>query len=338
VTQSDVNITYSKPPIPLVWLDTWVFIKIAQAKAGEIKGDEGNQLLELFRLLLRLRERRLLICPETGHDIEVEAGGHLVDETRRVMAQVSAGIHTHYAHSRSSQVLRAIGAYAHDAKGIELPWTDLFPGDPLEKLTRDGPVVRVTIPVGREGLASVGDANQRLAAALEDLRRSATAKRETFEYRLNIELTGVIEATVQIFESFERKMSSGTLPDFDEVLRYSDEVGRYLRAMDREIRAARGGAGDLRDLLSFYRSSYYTELPTVRIFAELYATKITGSEGIKPSDPMDMNQIAALLPFANYMLLDGAMRDKVVQQRKLDVRYSANVVSTVRELTAALSR
>jgi hypothetical protein len=58
---------------------------------------------------------------------------------------------------------------------------------------------------------------------------------------------------------------------------------------------------------------------------------------MKPSDPMDMNQIAAMLPFASYMLLDAAMRDKVVNQHKLHERYEARVVSSVREMVDALS-
>jgi hypothetical protein len=333
----NITITYSKPPIPLVWVDTWVFIKIAQAQAGEIKGEQADHLTALFQLLLALRDKKKAMCPETGQDIEVEAGGHLVDETRRVMAQVSRGVRTHYAYARSSQIYRAIAAYAREAQSFELPWRDLFLDDPIAALAEEGPIIRVTTPFGKEGLEDVRASNTKLAEALEELRVAVVKKNETFEQRLEIELGGAIEATFEILWSWEKHINGGTFPDFSEVLRYSDEVGRYLRSIEAEFKSARGRGGDVGDLIAFYRSPHYRQLPTIRVFAELYAAKLTGTEPMKPSDPMDMNQIAAMLPFASYMLLDAAMRDKVVDQRKLHERYEARVVSSVKSMVDALS-
>jgi hypothetical protein len=150
------------------------------------------------------------MCPETGHDIEVEAGGHLVDETRRVMAQVSRGVHTHYAYARSSQIYRSIAAYAREAQSVELPWRDLFLGDPIAALAEDGPIIRVTTPFGKEGLEDVRASNTKLAQALEELRVAVVKKNETFEQRMEIELGGAIEATVEILRSWEKHMNEGT--------------------------------------------------------------------------------------------------------------------------------
>ena len=65
-----------------------------------------------YDLLIGLRDQRKVIVPETGHDIEIEAVGHLVDETRRVMTQVSSGVSTHFQIGRDSQIYRGLRAFA----------------------------------------------------------------------------------------------------------------------------------------------------------------------------------------------------------------------------------
>jgi hypothetical protein len=77
-------------------------------------------------------------------------------------------------------------------------------------------------------------------------------------------------------------------------------------------------------IVDFYKSDYSTKLPINNIAHVLYAEKLSGNEELKDSDKTDVDNIAAFLPYVNYMLLDKAMIDKV-KKHGLDKKYQAKL-------------
>ncbi len=327
-----LRVRHEKVPIPLLWLDTWIFIRLARARAGEISGSDAAKLTRLGELLIAMRDQRKLIVPETGHDIEIEAGGHLVEETRRVMTQVSLGVSTHFRVGRDSQIYRGLRAFAAREIEFDLPWREIFTEDPLEEIARAGPLIRVDLNTSAADLADHRRANEDLARRLEMLRLDCRARAETFDARLRVELRGVIDAVLQLARDLHGKVARGEPADPDEWIRYSVEVGRWVETLHEHLTAASTAGDDkFADLVRFYESPWWTELPAIRIMCELYAIKLTGGEPIRASDVQDMEQIAVLLPFAEAMVLDRAMADKV-RRLRLDSRYGTEIIAGIDDL------
>ena len=78
-------------------------------------------------------------------------------------------------------------------------------------------------------------------------------------------------------------------------------------------------------VVDFYKSNYFTDLPINDISAILFAEKLCGNEDIKQSDQADIDNIAAFLPYVNYMIIDKSMADKV-NKHKLDKKYGTNLI------------
>lgn len=333
-----LKIKTSKLPVPLLWLDTWVFVRLAKWRAGEIDGEDGKKLAHLYERLVALRDEHRLITPETGHDLEIEAGARLVDETRTIMSQVSLGVSTHFRIGRDAQIHRALRAYAERQMTIEMPWRDVFTEDPIAEIGKEGPLIRVDLNTSRDELAQHLRSSEELATKLEAIRLDARSRHETFEQRLAIELRGVIDATVEIERSLTTKIASAVPASADEWIRYAFEVGRWKRTLAKHLDEKGAGAtdDDLANLIRFYESPWWSEIPAIRIICELYALKLTGSEAIRASDVMDMEQIAVLLPFADAMVLDRSMADKV-RRLRLPERYGTNVLTGIDELIDWLS-
>jgi hypothetical protein len=336
-TTAALEITRDRPPVTLLWLDTWVFIRLAKRRAGAIKDGDADDLRVIDERLLALRDAKQLICPETGHDIEVEAGGRLVEETRRVMSQVSLGVQTHYDHARQHQVFRALRAFSFAEPTLHLPWNDVFMEDPLREIAEKDVLIRVDINTTGDQLRDIARQNTEMARQLEQIRLVAVAERHTFEQRFEIEMGGIIEATIASVAATEGKVARRGQPSVDDLLTYIHVVGQNRTLLGDYLEEATGRHGDLGDLIRFYRSPHYTGLPYERIRAELYSVLLVGGDPIRASDVMDMNQIAALLPFAHAMVLDKAMAHRV-RRRKLGERYGTIIMSKLSDLRAYLER
>ena len=65
----------------------------------------------------------------------------------------------------------------------------------------------------------------------------------------------------------------------------------------------------------FYGSPHYLALPYVQIGTELRALLLAKPHPLKPSDNMDVFNIAAVLPYADLMVIDGAMIENSTKRR-----------------------
>jgi hypothetical protein len=85
-----------------------------------------------------------------------------------------------------------------------------------------------------------------------------------------------------------------------------------------------GGEG-LVDLVDFYYSPFYFDLPYVDIESRLSAWRISGGEEIKTGDVMDIHHISGFMPYCTHMVLDRSMIN-AVQNLRLDHEYETTVL------------
>src|ERR1700693_705488 len=84
--------------------------------------------------------------------------------------------------------------------------------------------------------------------------------------------------------------------------------------------------GDPRSLHSFLISSYTTALPVVEISAQLFADLMTGNQPIMSGDSADVDQLASVIPVAQFVLTDKKMENRVKRLR-IDQKWGTKVFS-----------
>lgn len=335
---STPTVRITKPPIPLIWLDTWMFNAFGRMRAGILDKAEVPLFRQLFDVLLELRDKNAVLCPETGQFVEIHPVGWSIEEAKSALSMVSGGIKTHHQHAIDMQVYRGMQAYAERRDVIELHYKEAFKEDPIKELAERDILIRVDLMPPPEELAETRAVNARMAASMESVRQERLASKIKLEEQIEHELDGERYAAVELMRTVLVPMSRGEEPpSMDALMKYLHIVARPARVLGGMLEQATGKRDDYNDLLAFFRSDYYRALPAPRITAELFARKMIGTELIKASDVMDMHQIAAFLPLATYIVLDKSMARKV-EEAKLDQRYGVRLFTrkTLPDLVAEL--
>ena len=87
-----MRVSVEKPPIPTLWLDTSIGIKLAKLKSGErIAEPEAERLRVLKAAVIELTRAGRLLCPVRDQEDEF-AGLRLDKEIAETFAELSMGI------------------------------------------------------------------------------------------------------------------------------------------------------------------------------------------------------------------------------------------------------
>lgn len=328
------KVTVNKPPIPLLWLDTWVILRLTKAVKSDKVGKEEKIWGEtIFEKISSLTDQKKILCPEADQGIEIENGGRLVNEARELQAQLSRGITIHYHHAvEELQIQRIMDAYVSKKTEVTLPWKDLFFEDPLKKLGKKKPYI-ISVhgnPLPRE-LQERKKTNRSIADDWEAIRLDSNKKKEKFDARLKLEQSARGNMIVKMAALLLAKRIHKKEVTTDELIRAMNIMGRPLSWWERNSKHAE----DFFGLVNFYLSDEFKQIPTVDISSNLVSKLVTDHEKIRPSDVMDVNQISAILPYAHYMILDGPMRDKITDKMKLDKKYNTKILR-IRDLQRLL--
>jgi hypothetical protein len=158
---------------------------------------------------------------------------------------------------------------------------------------------------------------------------------DKFSRQLDVELAGIADASVTAFVDHMAKVMTGAATP-DDYLNSVGVFGFRMSALDRYSEEASGARAGLEGLLRFYYSTYYRSLPSTKVIAAMYGFKLTRpDEAAKTGDARDIEQIAAIMPYATLVVVDNAMRN-VLTSLKLDREHSVDVVR-VPELIERLS-
>ncbi len=330
------KVTIMKPPIPLLWLDTWVILRLAKAVKSNT-ATKGEKLWgeDIFEKITSLTDKKKVLCPEADQGLEIEAGGRLVDEARELQAQISRGITVHYHHAvEEMQIQRVMNAYINKKSEVTLPWKDLFFEDPIKELEKKSPyIVTVHSNPPKKDLEERKRTNRSIADDWEAIRQEANKKREKFDVRLKLELAGRGNLIMKVAALLLAKRIHKKELSTEELIRAMNIMGRPLSWWEGNGKQAE----DFFGLIRFYLSEEFKKIPTIDISSSLVSKLVTDHEKIKPSDVMDVNQISAILPYAHYMVLDGPMRDKIIYKLKLGEKYQTQILR-IKELPDLLDK
>jgi len=65
-----MKIILTKPPIPILWLDTWCILEMAAA-LDSIDISRRKNAKKILDKIISLTKKKKLICPEGDQDIEI---------------------------------------------------------------------------------------------------------------------------------------------------------------------------------------------------------------------------------------------------------------------------
>lgn len=314
----EINIT--KPPIPLLWIDTWRILDLVKALNG--KDPVRRSLAErTVNLIIKLTREKKLICPEgdQGDEIEVSNNETLVENARRLQAQISQGISLHYyATVEDMQIQRMIEAFVKNKDSIIFPWKDIFADDPIAVIDRkDQFIVSVHIPFSRKKLNERIALHQSIAADWEVIRQEALRNKQKYQSKLEQEFGGKAEVFIHVLRDLAVKTIAQQEIDIDTMIRVAEITGRPLAWWERYS----GKKDDIKGLVAFFQSEEYKLIPSVRVGTKLLAELVSGNEIVSQGDVMDIHHMSTILPFASYLVVDKRVKNRIEGKTKLIKEY-----------------
>jgi len=322
-----------KSPVPTLWLDTSVGIKLAKILRGEkLNTIEVERGLRLRELIIDLVKKGKLLCPEAGQQEEYEAD-RLDSEVFAEFSRLARGARMHHRLAiQDAQIYRAMEAFCSGRCEIRLPWRIYFHGNPFRAIEREKErrlIVSVMDRRDSEMVVRRQAIKQDILRHTEKLRQELVSKGQSFEAQLPLELKALGDAMMRMLADFTAKLRTGTPDVWDFMgisgfLQYSNrwkELGMHPRS-----------------LYEFLISSYVTSLPMVKISSQLYADLVTGNQPILSGDSMDVELLSMAVPLAQLVLTDKKMENRI-KNLGIDLEWNTRVfsMSTVDGLFAELA-
>ena len=181
-----------KSPIPTMWLDTSVGIKLVKIRRGEkLSNLEVERALRLRELILGLVKEGKLLCPMSDQDEEYEAK-RLDSEIYPEFSRLSRGARMNLRLLvEDAQIYRAMDAYCEGREEIVLPWRIYFHKDPFRAIEREKGrrfIASVTTPPNSPLVSLRKTAKQDVFHHTEALRQELATKEQSYEAQLTVEL------------------------------------------------------------------------------------------------------------------------------------------------------
>ena len=301
-----------RPEVPVVWLDSHAISDIASA----VRRGSPAELIDTWELMSALRRSGRLFSFESDQLYEIERKPSLVDSCTTILTHLSQGISTSYLHANDQEIRTGMTtALASDASA-ELRWSSIFRDDPFKDTTVDGLLVRADFLATEDDRRRRRDGAELVASEWEDIRQHYLALglqvQERRRRAFDREQLGVHEALTHM----TRLAQSYWNPDGHDPS--EEESGAVSSLAPRLADWRHLGGGGIADMLDFYKSDYFLNLPHVSISSWITAQRIAGGERIKPSDVMDIHHIASFMPYCTHMVIDKAMINAVHTDLGLD--------------------
>jgi hypothetical protein len=323
-----------KLPLPTLWVDTAIGIKLAKTRRGEaIQSIEKLRVSKLKDLVVNLVRSCKLLCPEGEQ--EWEYGGERLEEgISGEFAELSRGIRmlSHQA-VHDAQTFIAMTAHVNGDAQIELPARIYFRRDPIEELRT---ITQQSVFVSVHGLPPMllqmnNETRRGMYTHSEDLRRKNVARGRTYDEQLTLELRSFVDSMADFARSFKSKLITGRIESW-EYFAYAG-YERYFQEWHRLT----GKFADWEGLGNFFISDYFYKLPAVRISSQLHAKLVTDNRPTEPGDSMDVKHLSLAIPLAQFVLTDRKMANRIMElgiDKEWDTRVFSE--STIDDLFAEL--
>lgn len=312
-------ISIEKCPIPIVWLDTSMILKLALLKLGKLSDGERPRYQRLHDELYRLTRAGKLLCPEAEQPAEIWAERSKFMDT---LYEFSLGVRARpRVLIEEGQVTRLMAGCVSEDKSITLSYADSFSDDPIltaqESLT-SGYIVTVDIGF-LETVDKIRSQRDTIHSELEAVRQRCVQGKVTYDEQLRLERIDGIEAIISMARDCALKAARNEEPTKSELISY-----RNICRLANRWELLGGKPPGLEGLIIFLRSPCYASAPCVEISAMLMASLMVGQTPIQHGDSMDVDHISSMLPYVDLLLVDKSMKNRV-HALGLDVKYGTLV-------------
>lgn len=307
-----------KSNIPVLWFDTFAITQIATAAFQRKQGRSyDKRLFERYVQLVRLRATNKIIIFESDQLLEIAVRRELLKPSGQVLSQLSGGLIVRPWKVKEKQLMQALNAFVENSTKSTIRWNDIYSGDPLKDRSVFGILVRCDVGVNAR-LNQKKQANGVVHNNWLKIRERyvGNATKINFQKQLALEKCGSAKLAQDIIFKLKKGDLTEGHPLYYELIK---KPGLYLQSHMPDI------VDFEPTVVDFYKSNYFTDLPINDISAILFAEKLCGNEDIKQSDQADIDNIAAFLPYVNYMIIDKSMADKV-NKHKLDKKYGTSLI------------
>jgi hypothetical protein len=336
--EQQITITWDKCPVPMLWLDTAIFIDMAKIETGEVREDNPrHQRLTTLRALVETKvQEGKLICPESDQLSEIE-GRRLENEIRAIMTSLSSGVRSIPSTGAKDHLMQlGMRAYLENAPSMHAPLSAFFRDDPAEIVKTAQARGFVFSPNFRKPAVWLERAEENrltIKETFEEMRQENTAAGTSFQEHYERERVGESDAMLVMLSRFYQKSIKGEA-SLDDVL------GAFGYVALHKYWEGIGGPGPGETALYPYmRSPYYYELPPIDIASRLYADLMASGQPIKSGDNQDVQHMAFAIPVAHFVVTDRAMADRC-RRRGIGEKWHTSIFSssTLEELSEALSK
>lgn len=322
-----MKISIKKPPMPILWLDTWCILEL-ESKLNRGSFREKLWAEEITELIKLLTKQKKLLCPEADQGLEIELSNNkkIVKNAQRILAQLSLGISLHFHATVQNLQTRLMMKAVINNNDVIFDWKDLFSENPIKIIDRnDKFIISVVSNPPKKQIGKTLKMYKSISSEWERLRKSARKSKQDYETTLDLEYGGRANAMMHIMALLAVKKIYNKRITVHDLLTADELIGKPLTWWEQYS----GNRDSLLDVLKFYKSEEYRNIPTVNIGTRLLAELACGNEIIKPSDVMDIHHISTIMPYAEYMVVDNRMRNRVVDKLKLVEDYPCRILKLV---------
>lgn len=315
-------------PLTVIFLDNHVISNIAKWKTGrELDEVTLDRTKVLYELIYKLVNEKKILCPElpTSQD-EYRLDTRIEQTCEKVVIGLSQGVRfRHPIGIEDIQTKLAMKAYVQDTGPVDHPkeWLQMYINDPIQQLLTDtGFVYRFNWAKNIEDNVRKRERKEALKLKLEEIKKIDSTRIPTFDEKLDEEYEGYLRAIRRLaFKPF-RKLQKG------EAVSLEDGMGSMILAMHLIWWDRLGGKPEgIEGLIYFYQSAYLKSVPSVEIKCKLWAALAVYLKCAKPkeSDAKDIEMIAAVMPYADLLVLDKTMTDLVRDRLHLGEKYNIQI-------------
>ncbi|MHB8362397.1 MAG: hypothetical protein ACYDBX_02155 [Patescibacteria group bacterium] len=325
-----MEIIVNKYNIPVIYLDTFVIIDLVRAINNKDKNKvvwRNNVISEINRLILHKKA----IFPGADQYSEIDAGKRLLPETQELLLQISREIQfKDYITIEEIQTKRLMKAYIQKEKEVVFESEDIFIQNPYDLLNnKNHYLVGVYSPKSKDEINRRKLQIKKMTDRFEIERIKNIKNKETFEDRLRTERLYHVDKIGDIHEKMyknkkatredEIEIKQFILKPFEWFIEYSDN----LKVTDPKEQII--------ELKKFFSSEYFFNIPFIDIRLQLTSDLMMGNEIISPSDYQDIHEISAIMPYAQYMIVDKRMTHRI-KKLNLDKKYNTKLIKSSKDL------
>lgn len=316
-----VNI--QKYKVPLIWMDTSIFINLGKISAGK---KIENHVLERLKTLQRIISEKVkelkLICVEADQEEEIELWRGELEPIRTILSQLSQGVMMRHRNEvESFQIYRLMEVYIQQNYEITLSTSEIFNHDPINEIQShyNFPyIVRSVTTPPKHIIDEAVLSKKNKQVGLEKLRLRNRKNKIDFGNQLLNEEQGHILSYLDPFQKFIKN------PDllFEDNNFHMNPFFLHSLYWNRLVQKD----GDYEGFFQFVKSEFFKAVPVIELECTIYADLLTGSKVIDEGDSIDVQQLSAVVPYCDYVVTD-ASKHHLLKSRKIESKWNSKTYS-----------